>query len=122
MGISKKHKRKIIVDDSEYFWHIAEDYEVINLGTDKTLAVASEDKKFLIHYPINQNHKGENYIIIIGKVFGGNGSWGSTWQRIACPKWEIENKIVPSSVKKLIKWSLSEKDNVFVNYMGTKIE
>ena len=122
MGIGKKNKRKIVVDDSEYFWYVAEDYEVIDLGTDKTLTVASEDKKFIVHYPINQNHKGENHIIVLGKVFGGNGSWGSTWQRVACPKWENENIITPSSVEKLIRWSLSEKNNVFVDYLGNKIE
>lgn len=121
MGISKKGKRKIIVNDAEYYWYVTFDYDILELGTDKLLTIISEDKKFLIKYPINQSCSGQNLIVVLGKIFGGKGKWGSSWQRLICQKWEIEGKISPFSVEQIIKWSLKDKKIQLVDYKGNLI-
>jgi hypothetical protein len=121
MGISKKGKRKIVVDGAEYYWCIADDFEVIDLGTDKSLTVVTGDKKFLARYPVRQNGDGENLLVVLGKVFGGAGEWGNTWQRVKCAKWEIDGKITPAVVEKIIRWSLSEKRIELLDYRGNKL-
>ena len=121
MGIAKKGKRKIVVDEVDYYWYISDDPDGHATGTIYSLTVISDDKKFLVKYPINQNH-GENHLIVLGKRFGGKGEWGNNWQRLICPKIEVGEKVLPSSVEKLIKWSISDKPTIFVNWQGAIIE
>lgn len=118
LAVAKKHKRKIVIDGQLYFWSVREDFEHIDVGTDKTLTIVSDDKKFLVKYPLDQ--KGwQNFIVVLGGQFGGGGEFGGCWKRVICPKWETTEAITPKTVRDVIVWSLSHKANVFVDYMGS---
>jgi hypothetical protein len=121
MSVSKKGKRKILVDNVEYYWYVMDSIDAIELGTDKVLCVLSDCKKFIVHYPINQTGAKNNLLIVLGKKFGGIGQWGNCWQMVVSPRWECKNKITPKSVENLIRWSLDEKDIDLVDYRGNKI-
>ena len=120
MGVAKKGKRKITVDGRVYYWYVAQDEESLWLDTWFTLTILSEDKHFLIKYPVNQQGQ-HNLLIVLGKEFGGQGKWGFNWQRVKCPKWEVDNIITPGSVKNIIQWSLSDKPIVLLSYVGNEL-
>ena len=122
MGVSRIGKRNIAVGGIDYFWYVADDFEVIDAGTDKSLTVVSGDKRFLVRCPVNQKGNGENYLIVIGKVFGGNGEWGHGRQRVVSPRWEVAGSITPVSVERLVRWASSEKENVFLDARGNRVE
>ncbi len=121
MGIAKKRKRKIIVNDSEFYWYVAEDYESLDLGTIHALTIASDDKKFIVKYPVQQKNGTHRFLIVLGKKFGGTGKWGDSWQRVKCPIWEVSECISPKIVREIILWSLSKKEIIFVDYKGSLI-
>ena len=120
MGIAKKGKRKIVINDREFYWYVSEDEDSLRLGVLNTLTIVSEDKKFLVKYPICQ--KGEyNLLIVLGEEFVDNGSWGKTWQRVECPKWENSESITPGIVRTIVEWSLSKKVIKLIDYKGNEI-
>jgi len=121
MGVLKKKKRKIIVNDIEYYWSIVEgfyfyNFDDNNFGAYKLLTITSEDKKFIVKYQFCNSTKGYNFIQVVGKIFGGDGEWGDTRHGVVCPEWENKQCIItPSIVEKIIKWCLKDKVNEFID-------
>ena len=117
----KRTKRKITIDDRNFFWYVAEDFEdTAWLGAENTLTIFSEDSLFRVKYPISQK-QGKNHLVVVGKEFVGDGKFGKTYQRVESPVWEKGNAITPGLVREIIEWSLSAKDCKFVDYQGRYI-
>ena len=119
MTVAKKGKRKIVVNEREFFWYVAEDLYEIPGGY--TLFIVSEDKHFLVRYPLNQPENRSNYLIVERKEFGGNGRFGGPWQRVVCPSFDKTDSVTPAIIREIILWSLSEKKNIFIDWRGNQI-
>jgi len=121
MGALKKKRRKIIVNNIEYYWYITEEFychsfDDNNFGAYKYLTITSEDKKFIVKYPFCKSIDSDNFIEVIGQMFGGDGEWRDGVQRVICQKWETKQCIItPSIVEKIIKWCLRDKINEFID-------
>ena len=72
--MARKSKRKIVVNERDFQWYVAEELDdVAYLGADTTLTILSDDKRFIIKYPFTQSGN-NNFLVVVGKEFGGNGA------------------------------------------------
>jgi hypothetical protein len=69
------------------------------------LQVMSTDKHFIVKYQIDQP-RGSEYIVILGRGFGG-AKTGGTWRRFLCPRFAADS-VTPRCVRQLIEWCLDE--------------
>jgi hypothetical protein len=99
MAIRTKNRRKITVDQREFVWYIAQDYDSV----DRVLHVISEDKKFIVNNHLNQPDQ-TRLLIVLGREFPGLPDAGSCWLRVRCPEWEQNSIISPGRVHRLIDW------------------
>lgn len=120
--MARKSKRKIVVNERNFQWYVAEELDgVAYLEADTILTILSDDKRFIIKYPFSQSGN-NNFLVVIGKEFGGNGSFGKSWQRVISPVWEKGKSMTPGIVREIIEWSLSEKTCFFVDFLGNEIK
>ena len=118
MAVAKKNKRKILVDEGTYYWYVRDDdLDHMEVGTTKSLTIVSEDKRFLVTYPLDQ-HGEHNFIVVVGQRFGGTGDFGGTWQRVVCPRWDFGGAVTPALVRQIVLWALTDKENIAVTYRG----
>ncbi len=117
--MAKKSKRKIVIESRDFFWYVAEDDDALWLDARNTLTIVSNDKKYLVKYPIQQQGD-TNLLVVVGSEFGGDEEWGGTWKRIACPCWETDHVITPKIVSEIIHWSMGDKEIIWVDYLGNK--
>lgn len=104
MGVSSKNRRKIVVDDVAYVWYVGdEDYEPA--GGHK-LVVISQDKQFIVHYPI-MPADAESYVIVLGKRFA-NATSGGVWRRFISPRFDEDGIVTPAHVRQLVLWCLDD--------------
>jgi hypothetical protein len=117
MGTNKKQRHKLTVADRLYLWYVKQDED----SDSYILHVISNDKRFIVHYHLQQQQS-YRYIIVLGKEFERVAGTGNGWRRFRCPAWENDKAITPSAVKKLIEWS--QQANVTteeVDYVGRPI-
>lgn len=96
MGISKKGKRRIVIDGRAYLWWVFHEIDQTSFDGDQIKLVA-EDQSHAILYGLQQ--WGESRSIVISlRNDGGIIS-------LDCPVFEDENGIItPSGIRKLIEW------------------
>ena len=117
MAISKKKKRKIVVNNREFYWYMKLTEDWMYAYNTPQLYVISEDKNFLISYQPGQQNENP-FLIIKGKEFRGIKEANSSWIRVKTPAWN-ETQITPGFVARIINWCLYEDhDIVFVDYLG----
>ncbi len=117
MAVAKKNKRNIVVDGTTYAWFVRDDCEHSAVCAQFTLLIMSDNKEFFVHYPLHQQGE-RNFLVVLGKVFGGNGEFGGQWQRVACPEFETGAAVTPQVVRNIVVWALQDKANVFVDHLG----
>ena len=71
------------------------------------LQVISTDKQFIAKYQIDQP-RGEEYVVILGRRFGG-AKTGGPWRRFLCPRFTANTTVTPRCVRQLIEWCLDEQ-------------
>ena len=125
MAVALKRKRKIVVNDQFFYWYVGpcEDW----LYT--CLCVLSPDKKFLVHYHLNQSESYQivgpenwlpSFVTVLGNL-GGLSASGS-WRRVRTPIWQQDSIITPAFVRQLIEWCLDEnKQIILVDWKGETI-
>ena len=126
MAIAKKRKRKITINDRDFYWSVKPDDDDFGL---LHLFIASDDKKFIVSYPLaNKNPESgvscmqsNPYIIVMGKEFKGLDNLGHGWERFAVPKWDDE-AVTPSLVADIINWCLTIEKVTPVDWSGNKLE
>ena len=117
MGISKKHRRKILVNGRNFFWYVREEEEPPWVGH-RVLHIISEDKNFIIAYSLNQSDS-KRHLIVMGKEFPDLSEASYGYRRVRCPQWEKDSAITPESVRRLIEWCLyTHREWVRVNWLG----
>ncbi|MEM9776758.1 MAG: hypothetical protein AAF902_19415 [Chloroflexota bacterium] len=120
MAVAKKNRRKIVVDGRDFYWNVTEDEDEYYGGF--ILTIVSDDKHFLVRYPLNQPQNQlkfrANYIVVEGRDFYGNGNFGGSWQRVVCPIFDETEAVTPSTVREIILWSLTDKENTFAEWPG----
>ena len=103
MGVNKKYKRKIIIEERAYYWYVKEDDELYGYPF---LNIISIDRKFVVSYLLDSC-----LIIIKGKDFNGIEHTGHQWKWIEVP-FDRQKNITPAFVEKVVKWCLSPKNNI----------
>lgn len=105
MGLSKKGKRQIVVNDRRFYWCIANGLS--GIGGD-VLKIISEDKSVLCYYPLFDLHGKNRFMIACGELLGGEAIDKRGRRSYQCPRWENEDwSITPRGVSKFIEWCLS---------------
>jgi hypothetical protein len=114
MGTRKKKRNTLTIADRLYLWYVKQDED----SNSYILHVISEDKRFIVHYHLQQEES-HRHITVLGKEFGRVSGTGNCWRRFRCPAWENDRAITPSSVKQLIEWS-QQTDGITeeVDYTG----
>src|SRR5947209_3185842 len=101
MAVRKKGRRRIEVCGRHFVWYVCEDPD----SADTVLHVASEDKRFIVTYHLNQPDP--PFLIVLGKEFPSVPGTGGVWRRFLCPAWEHESVMTPGGVRRLIEWCLA---------------
>jgi hypothetical protein len=120
MGVAKKHRRKIVIKERNFFWYVKEDVDWECLFA---LFIISENKHFNISYGINQD-EAHRYLTSLGKEFPklsstkiGKPRIG--YQRVRCPKWEKNSAITPEIVRQIVEWCFTyDADVIEVDWRG----
>jgi hypothetical protein len=104
MAVRTKGRRKIMVNQRQFVWYIADDYD----SNDNVLHVVSEDKKFIVNYHLGQPEQ-KRFIATFGSEFPGLPDAGGCWIRVLCPEWEQNSVITPGSIHRLVDWCLNQE-------------
>jgi hypothetical protein len=102
--ISKKHKRRIIINERIFLWWVAEDDDSPFVPFSLAAHVVSEDGKFFVRYHRRQPDE-FRHVTVLGEEFAVAGC-GGRWRRFRCPRFGTEAAITPRDVRALIEWSL----------------
>lgn len=103
MGIATKGKRKIVVNNENYFWWVNDDYDP-DTGHSFLTTIASEDKRFLVKYYVDQRHNAPS-ITVYGPRFPRQVETNGD-QKISCPKFNESFSITPQNIRSIINWCL----------------
>lgn len=109
MGILKKNRRAISVDNIQYVWYVSPDVD----SPYNVLHISSEDKSVILSVPLKT---GKDYIISKGRIFQGKKSSGH-WEWYNLPV-RIENEITPSLVSSVIRWAVNGDEAIPLNWDG----
>lgn len=105
MGIQKKGKRKITVENHAYIWYVSlddeSDYYLLN--------IVSEDKSYVLTCPLETEIP---YLISKGKLFK-NEKTNGTWNRYELP-FDIPEIITPAFVTKVILWATRKGEAIIL--------
>lgn len=113
MGVLLKGRRKIIVNDRMFIWHISKDGDSFDKNV---LHIVSEDKSIILDCPLSA---AKPYIVSKGKLFKGNKT-GVCWRRYLLP-FSHTDIITPKYVAELIAWSLDKGDATEIEYNGNSV-
>ncbi len=100
MTISRKSRRKITVDDREFVWYVAPDWD--DLGR-VTLTVVSSDRRFFVRYCLVQSDECR-HVVVLGPQFR-DGTYGGVWRRFRSPSFGTTETIASGDVRALIEWA-----------------
>jgi hypothetical protein len=118
MAIARKYRRPINVRGRQFLWWVYEDLEECGA---LTLAIASEDKDFLVRYPISQPAE-NRYLTVLGREFPGLPNKRPSWERVRCPAFVSGEVVKPSDVRRTIEWCLhAERVLIRVDWMGREL-
>lgn len=112
MGVLKKGRRKIIVNEKSYLWYVELDYD----SPYYILNVISEDKVLIISCPLKMSTP---YIISKGNIFQ-NKKTNGIWNRYLLP-FNVPDIITPKFVSELILWVSQGNDAKEVEWNGKDI-
>ena len=118
MTVSRKHKRRIVVDGASYLWWVRDDEtpRFVPAG-DRVLHLCSESGELAIALPLGQPDA-TRHIEVVGRCFKGRDTRGS-WHRYRCPDFCNAPSVTPGDVADLVRWCLEPDDGlVEVNYLG----
>ena len=107
--VTKKHKRRIIVNERTFLWWVAEDDDSPFVPYSLAAHVVSEDGKFFVRYHLRQPDD-LRHVTVIGEEFTVAGC-GGCWRRFRCPRFGTEIAMTPKDVRRLIEWSLDPADS-----------
>jgi hypothetical protein len=117
MAVSKKGRRKIIVDGRRYVWWVCDMDPEYNSST-TALTIVSADGRFAVRFFLGQSPE-RRFLIVLGREFPGLPDAGGAWIRVRCPEWQAEFDVKPSDIRRLIEWCMSpDRELVRVNYRG----
>lgn len=120
MGIAKKGKRKIVQNTDTYYWWVEDDFDG-HTGHSILVTVASEDKKFLVKYYVNQLDA-PPFLTVIGKRFSGKTETGGRYKRFLCPHFTEQNIVTPKNIDAIIKWCMDSSNKLIeVDYLGREL-
>jgi hypothetical protein len=102
MTISRKGRRRIVIDDREFLWYVAED---VDNGGVPTLTIVSTDRRVFLRYALLQSDE-LRHVVVVGPVFRGVETEG-TWRRFRSPQFGTMETIAPSDVRALVEWALA---------------
>ena len=105
MGVRKKGRRKITVDDKVYIWYVSPDDE----SDYYLLNIVSEDKSYVLTCPLKTE---VSYLISKGKLFKNEKTDG-TWNRYELP-FDIPEIITPVFVTKVISWATQKGEAIYL--------
>ncbi|NEQ26671.1 MAG: J domain-containing protein [Microcoleus sp. SIO2G3] len=123
MAISKRYRRKVVVNDRCFLWFAKDDLAWIDVGCRFALSIISEDKHFNIQYGLGQLDA-YRHLVSLGTEFPKfgilkRGEIRKGWQRVRCPRWEKDGSITPAIVRQIIEWSFTcDPDAIEVDWLG----
>ncbi len=112
MGICKKGRRKIKVNNKNYGWYVDDGWD----SPYHILHIISEDKSLLISGPIDVE---TSYIISKGRYFQNQKTDG-IWHRYLLP-FNIPKIITPGFVSQVIVWATNDVNAIQVKWNGKEI-
>lgn len=112
MSILKKGRRKIVCNNSTYFWYVEMDYN----SPYSILNIVTEDKSLIIACPLKM---ATAYIISKGNVFQNKRTNGR-WNRYLLP-FNIPEIITPKFVSELILWATQGENAIETKWNGKDI-
>lgn len=105
MGVRKRGRRKITVDDKEYIWYVSQDDESDYF----LLNIVSEDKSYVLTCPLKTEIP---YLISKGKLFK-NEKTNGRWNRYELPL-DIPEIITPFFVTRVISWATQKGESIIL--------
>lgn len=117
MAVAGKNRRKINVGGKSYIWFVRDDGEYSGIGSIATLHIIAADKNLVVAYPIHQIGT-HNLIALHALKIGERTIADDICQHVECPGWEADKPITPGIVRKIIRWCLTDREHVHVNYLG----
>jgi hypothetical protein len=102
MAISKKQRRRIVVDGVPYLWWIVEDADA-PLMPQLALTVVSDDGH--VHVRYHPGMPGElRHVTVLGPRFRAVPGCGGGWRRFRCPAFGAPDEVQPRDVEAFVRW------------------
>ncbi|MCA9776834.1 MAG: hypothetical protein KC800_08965 [Candidatus Eremiobacteraeota bacterium] len=117
MAVAKKHKRKLVFKDREFFWYVRDEDD-----GGLALTVLSGDKRFAVQYALEQAAQ-TRHIVVMNEEFGVGHHRTGCYRRYLCPDWDRDGAVTPGVVRELIEWCQDPPTNlVEVDWLGRPVE
>jgi len=101
MAVSKRQRRRIVVEGKPYVWWIAPDEDAADA---LTLTVASERRGLFVRYALAQaEHR--RHVSVCGPRFRAVAGCGGSTRRFRCPAFGRVGEVRPADVAQLIRWA-----------------
>jgi hypothetical protein len=117
LAVSNKGRRTIAVNGQHYIWFVRDDGEYSGIGSVATLHIIASDKNLIVAYPIHQIGA-HNLIALHSLKIDEHTIADGMCRHVECPGWEAGKPITPGIVRKIIKWCLTDREHVDLNYLG----
>lgn len=112
MGVGKRSRRKICVENKKYVWYVSKDcdspYDILN--------IISEDKSLIVSCPLKTETA---YLISKGLTFQNQETSG-VWNRYLLP-FLIPEIITPVFVAKIISWATKDANATLIEWNGIDV-
>jgi hypothetical protein len=116
VGISLKHRRKIVVAAHELYWSVKQDSEwpyrrPVGSGTERVLSVVTADRRFVMELPIDRLREGrpDRALLLSGRGIRGRGASGARNLHVDVPDALVPDSdaVTPRFVRALVQWVLA---------------
>lgn len=102
MAISRKGKRKIVIDSKKYLWWIFDEYDQ-GVFDGVQIKIVPENQVGYVQYGLQQEDRNRRVVTALREDKYAVGMF--------CPKFEDEKGIIkPSGIEKLIRWILDSSE------------
>ncbi len=112
MAVRAKNKRKIVVENRLYVWHIGLDCD----SPYNILHIVAEDKSLILACPVKTE---TSYIISKGTIFQNLKTTG-IWTRYVLP-FDIPEAITPKFVSEVILWATKCENAIEIQWNGKDV-
>ncbi|HZU99390.1 MAG TPA: hypothetical protein VFF73_21965 [Planctomycetota bacterium] len=117
MGISKKHRRKIVVAGREFLWSVRRDpkweyRQPVGSAEERVLSVVTSDRRFVVELPFDRLRSGlpDHALVLSGPEIDAREATEARYRHVELPRELVpdDGSVTPRFVRAVVDWVLSQ--------------